>query len=82
MEKEWHNYDNHGRIKKFYSQRRGNAPEMNPRKGSWGVGRDYYRVKTDTGEVFVIYYDRQLKKQKRVSGYYWKWEYNQIFICL
>ena len=65
VEKEWHNYDSRGRIKKFYSQRRGNAPEMNPRKGSWGVGRDYYRVKTDTGEVFVIYYDRQPEKTKK-----------------
>jgi hypothetical protein len=54
VEKEWHNY-----------QRR-STPEMKPRKGgSWGVGRDYYQVKTDSGEVFVIYYDRQPRKSRK-----------------
>jgi hypothetical protein len=28
------------------------------RRGSWGVGRDYYRVRTASGQVFEIYYDR------------------------
>jgi hypothetical protein len=28
------------------------------RRGSWGVGRDYYRVRTDSGRVFDLYYDR------------------------
>ncbi|MGD2250965.1 MAG: DUF6504 family protein [Candidatus Methanofastidiosia archaeon] len=64
VEKEWHTYNKQGKIEKFYSQK-GNAPELTPPKGSWGVGRDYYRVKTDTGEVFVIYYDRQPKKSKK-----------------
>ncbi len=34
-------------------------------KGSWGVGRDYYRVQTDSGEIFDIYYDRKPKGQKK-----------------
>jgi hypothetical protein len=28
------------------------------RRGSWGVGRDYYRVLTHTGHIFDLYYDR------------------------
>ena len=28
------------------------------RRGSWGVGRDYYRVRTDDGRIFELYYDR------------------------
>ncbi len=31
------------------------------RRGSRGVGRDYYRVQTAAGRVFVLYYDRAPK---------------------
>jgi hypothetical protein len=56
--KEWHDY-----------QRRGDmAHNMRPahleaarRRGSWGVGRDYYRVRTGAGRVFDLYYDRAPK---------------------
>lgn len=27
-------------------------------KGSWGVGRIYYKVRCEFGEIVVIYYDR------------------------
>ena len=30
-------------------------------RGSWGVGRSYFRVKVDTGQVFELYYDRAPK---------------------
>jgi hypothetical protein len=56
---EWHDYRRRGRR----------ACNMRPthlaaasRRGSWGVGRDYYRVRTDTGQVFDLYYDRAPKK--------------------
>ncbi len=26
--------------------------------GSWGVGRHYRRVRTDSGRIFELYYDR------------------------
>ncbi len=66
VEREWHNYEIRGKMEKFYGQRRGNAPEMGPRKrGSWGIGKDYYQVKTDSGEIFVIYYDRQPAKSNK-----------------
>ncbi len=52
---EWHDYQRRGRM----------ARNMRPehaatalRRGSWGVGRDYYRVRTDTDQIFDLYYDR------------------------
>jgi hypothetical protein len=55
---EWHDYRRRGRQ----------ADNMRPehaavaaRRGSWGVGRDYYRVRTENGRVFELYYDRAPK---------------------
>lgn len=55
---EWHDYRRRGRM----------ASNMTPghaaiaeRRGSWGVGQDYYRVRTDCGRIFEIYYDRAPK---------------------
>jgi hypothetical protein len=51
---EWHDFTRRGRM----------ARNMRPdhalsaaRRGSWGVGRDYFRVRS-AGRVFDIYYDR------------------------
>lgn len=64
--KEWHDYRKREKIQEFYSKKRGNAPEMKSgKRGSWGVGRDYYRVLTDSGEIFDIYYDRKPVRQKK-----------------
>jgi len=30
-------------------------------RGSLGVGRFYFRVRVDTGQVFDLYYDRAIK---------------------
>ncbi len=58
--KEWHDYRKRGKSQKFYAEKRGNAPQIRSRKrGSWGVGRDYYQVLTDSGEIFDIYFDRR-----------------------
>jgi len=38
------------------------------RRGSWGVGRAWYRVRTDGGRVFEIYYDRAPKNQSDRKG--------------
>ena len=38
------------------------------RRGSWGVGRSWYRVRTDVGPVFEIYYDRAPKGQTQRKG--------------
>lgn len=53
---EWHDYRGLDR----------DAPEGRPpyaargkRLGSWGIGRDFYRVVTTGDRVFDIYYDRR-----------------------
>jgi hypothetical protein len=55
---EWHDYDRRGRY----------ARNMQPahaataaRKGSWGVGQFYFRVRIEDGRVFDLYYDRAPK---------------------
>lgn len=55
---EWHDYGRRGRMA------RNMRPENLARaakRGSWGVGRDYFRVRTATGRVFELYYDRAPK---------------------
>ncbi|MBU7014817.1 MAG: hypothetical protein HXS52_01630 [Theionarchaea archaeon] len=64
--KMWHDYSVRGTLQSFYNEKRGNAPEMTQReRGSWGVGRDYYRVETDSGEIFDVYYDRAPRKHTK-----------------
>lgn len=56
---EWHDYRQRGKSKSFYVKERGSfRARAAERRGTWGVGRDYYRVRTDSDEVFDIYYDR------------------------
>jgi len=57
--REWHDYRLRGKSESFYVKERGSfRAKAVERRGSWGVGRDYYRVRTDSGAVFDIYYDR------------------------
>jgi hypothetical protein len=57
--REWHDYRQRGKSKAFYTKERGSfRAKAAERQGTWGVGRDYYRVRTDTEEVFDLYYDR------------------------
>jgi hypothetical protein len=65
MLNEWHDYSRRGRM----------ARNMRPehaaaalRRGSWGVGRDYYRVRTESGRVFDLYYDRAPKGTRDRKG--------------
>lgn len=63
--KEWHDYRRRKKIHKIFSGKRSPVPLTKPgNRGSWGVGRDYYRVQTSSGEIFDIYYDRRPKGQK------------------
>ncbi|NLE43691.1 MAG: hypothetical protein GX620_03120 [Chloroflexi bacterium] len=62
---EWHDYGRRGRM----------ATNMRPshaatatRRGSWGVGRDYYRVRTSDERIFDIYYDRAPKGTDQRKG--------------
>ena len=66
---EWHNYRQRGKTAAFYVKERGSfRAKAAERHGSWGVGRDYYRVRTDTGEVFELYYDRAPQGMDRPKG--------------
>jgi len=56
---EWHDYRKRGKSKTLYEKERGaHWVKSAQRRGSWGVGRDFYRVRTEGGEIFDIYYDR------------------------
>ena len=55
---DWHDYSRRGRMAR--NMRPEHAATASHR-GSWGVGRDYFRVRTDTGRVFDLYYDRAPK---------------------
>jgi hypothetical protein len=52
---EWTDYTRRGRMQG--NMRPSNAAAAS-RRGSWGVGRFYFRVKTDSGRIFELYYDR------------------------
>ena len=62
---EWHDYGRKGRM----------ASNMRPEhaataegRGSWGVGRDYFRVRVESGQMFELYYDRAPKGSKQRKG--------------
>ena len=51
----WQDYRRRGRSSR--NMREGHLSAA-ARRGSWGVGRFYFRVRIDDGRVFEIYYDR------------------------
>jgi Domain of unknown function (DUF6504) len=61
----WHAYERKGRM----------ATNMRPAhvqtaagRGSWGVGRFYFRVRVEDGRLFELYYDRAPQGQKQKKG--------------
>jgi hypothetical protein len=52
---EWHDYRRRGRMARNMQPQHAAAAG---RRGSWGVGQDYYRVRTAGGRIFDLYYDR------------------------
>jgi hypothetical protein len=52
---EWHDYRRRGRAERNMQPAHAAVAE---RRGSWGVGRDYYRVRVAGGRIFELYYDR------------------------
>lgn len=65
MLSEWHDYSRKGRMARNMQPQHA---EVAKGRGSWGVGRDYYRVQTDAGQVFDIYYDRAPKGVDKRKG--------------
>lgn len=62
---EWHAYQRKGRMANNMRPVHAEAAET---KGSWGVGRFYFRVKVDSGQLFELYYDRAPKGSKLRKG--------------
>jgi hypothetical protein len=60
-----------------YSRRGRSARNMQPahaavasRRGSLGVGRFYFRVRTDTSQIFDLYYDRAILSADDRKGHW------------
>ena len=62
---EWHDYRRRGYMAHNMSLAHKRIAE---RRGSWGVGQDYYRVRTAGGQIFDLYYDRAPKSIERRKG--------------
>jgi hypothetical protein len=62
---EWHDYRRRGRMAR---NMRPEHAAVAGRRGSWGVGQDYYRVRTVDGQIFDLYYDRAPKSVDERKG--------------
>lgn len=62
---EWHDYGRRGRMAQNMRPEHAAAAEL---RGSWGVGRDYYRVRTEGGQLFDLYYDRAPRNARDRQG--------------
>ena len=62
---EWHDYQRRGRMAR---NMRSEHADRASRIGSWGVGRDYYRIRTSSGKFFDIYFDRAPKNVDQRKG--------------
>jgi hypothetical protein len=62
---EWKDFVRRGRMARNMSTEHAAAAAS---RGSWGVGRFYFRVVTDQGRVFDLYYDRSPKDASDRSG--------------
>jgi hypothetical protein len=62
---EWHDYGRRGRMAKNMRPDHAATAE---RRGSWGVGKDYFRVRTGGGRIFDLYFDRAPKTAEQRKG--------------
>lgn len=62
---EWVDYTRRGRMARNMSDAHAKAASG---KGSWGVGRFFFRVKTNDNRYFDIYYDRAPKGSSNPKG--------------
>jgi hypothetical protein len=65
MLREWHDYRRRGRMARNMAPAHAAIAEQ---RGSWGVGRAYFRVVTTGGRIFELYYDRAPKDADRRKG--------------
>ncbi len=62
---EWHDYSRRGRSAR---NMRPSHAVVAAGRGSWGVGRDWFRVRTTDFRVFDFYYDRAPKDSDDRKG--------------
>ena len=62
---EWRDYGRRGRMA---ANMRPEHAELAAERGSWGVGRFFFRVRTDAGPIFDLYYDRAPKGTANRKG--------------
>ena len=62
---EWRDYGRRGRMAR---NMRPENLERARKRGSWGVGRYYFRVRVADGRIFDIYYDRAPKGREERHG--------------
>jgi hypothetical protein len=66
----WFDFGRKGKAAK--NMREENLREAK-RRGSWGVGRYYFRVESEGGRVFDLYYDRAPKDAGDRAGHWFLW---------
>jgi hypothetical protein len=62
---EWSNFTRRGKYARNMTP--GHAA-IAATRGSWGVGRFFFRVRTEAGQVFDLYYDRTPKDSSHRLG--------------
>jgi hypothetical protein len=62
---EWRDYRRQGRMARNMRPEHAVKAAM---RGSWGVGQFYFRVRTQQGRIFDLYYDRAPKDVDRRKG--------------
>ena len=61
----WSDYSRRGRFARNMQPRHATVAE---KRGSWGVGRMFFRVRVEDGRYFELYYDRAPKDAKHRKG--------------
>jgi hypothetical protein len=70
MIKEWHDYTRRGRMARNMQPQHAAVAS---KRGSLGVGRDYFIVRTSTGQYLQIYFDRAIKDVDHRKGEWFIW---------
>ncbi len=65
---EWRDY---GRRGSMASNMRPDHLATAEKRGSWGVGRIYFRVRTESDQIFDLYYDRAPGRGGDRKGAWW-----------
>lgn len=65
---EWHDYRRRGRMARNMQPTHARTAES---RGSWGVGQDYYQIRTEGRRIFELYFDRApADSDHRKGGWY------------